>query len=232
MKIPMRTFLTLATLLAATLSHLAAQDSPANPGRRAAGEAKPPMAVTPEREAAVMTFIERNHPALKEVLASLKSSRPKEYERAIRDLYQTSERLANLKERDPKLFDLELEHWTLRSQIQLLAAQMVMASSDEIRAKLRALLSKQLDVRAKILELDRQRAEERLKRVEGEIARIASDRDKQIERQLNQLMNSAQESKSKAKVTGKPGNKRPGAGKNKSTVNQPARSKPDANNQP
>ena len=228
----MRALLTITVLLLVPLGLLVAQDSPANSTRRGRGDAKPPIVVTPEREAAVMTFVERNHPALKDVLASLKSSRSKEYERAIRDLYQTSERLANLKERDSKRFELELEHWTLRSQIQLLAAQMVMAGSDEIRTQLRELLSKQLDVRAKILELDRQRAEEQLKRVEGEIARIGSDRDKQIERQLNQLMNSAQESKSKAKVAGKAGNRRPGAGKNKSTVNEPAKSKPNPTNQP
>ena len=198
----------------------------------AQGDGRPPMAVTPERESAVMTFVERNHPELKGVLDSLKSSRPKEYERAIRDLYQTSERLANLKERDPRLFELELQHWTLRSQIQLLAAQMVMSSRDEIRTRLRELLNEQLDVRAKILELDRERAEERLKRVTGEIAKVQSDRDQLIERQLDQLMKSAQASKTKTKVSGKAGNKRPGGSKNKSTVNQPAKDKPKPSNQP
>ncbi len=225
-----RRLLLLATLLLAPLGQVAAQSSPASDARRQSRDAKPPMAVTPEREAAVMTGVDRNHPALKDVLASLKTNRPKEYERAIRDLYQTSERLANLKERDPHLFDLELEHWTLRSQIQLLAAQMVMASSDEIRTKLRELLSKQLDVRAKILELDRQRAKERLDRVEAEIAKVETDRDKHIERQLDLLMKSAQASKTKSKVTGK-GNKRSSA-KRKSTVSEPAKAKRNSNNLP
>lgn len=185
---------------------------------------RPPMAVTPERESAVMTFVERNHPALKDVLASLKSTRPKEYEKAIRDIYQTSERLANVKERDPNLYELELKNWTLRSQIQLLTAHMVMASSDVIRDQLRKLLNEQLDVRAEILRLDQQRARERLTRIDNELAKIDADREKQVEKQLDLLMHSAQQSRPKAKVTGK-SEKRPGTKKNKPTVNESSNSK-------
>ncbi|HUE73000.1 MAG TPA: hypothetical protein VMP01_19095 [Pirellulaceae bacterium] len=224
--------LVFVVLLLAPLGQLAAQDTPANEARRGARDARPPMAVTPERESAVMTFVERNHPALKDLLAALKSSRPKEYEKAIRDIYQASERLANLKERDPRLFELELKSWTLRSQIQLLAAQMVMASSDEIRSRLRELLNEQLDLRAEMLTLERERAQERLKRVEGEIAKVESDREKHIERQLDLLLKSAQASKTKSKVTGKTGTKRPNAAKNKSTVSEPAKAKPNSSNQP
>lgn len=223
--------LVFVVLLLAPLGQLAAQPTSANDARRGARDAKPPMAVTPERESAVMTFVERNHPALKDLLASLKSSRPKEYEKAIRDIYQASERLANLKERDPRLFDLELRSWTLRSQIQLLAAQMVMVGSDEKRNQLRELLNEQLDLRAEMLALERERAQERLKRVEGEIARVESDREKHIERQLDLLMKSAQDSKRNSKVSGK-GSKRSSANKNKSTVNERAKAKPNSSNQP
>jgi DNA primase large subunit len=220
----------LALLLLGPLSRLAAQETTAPDARRGTNDARP-MAVTPERESAVMTFVERNHPALKDLLASLKSSRPKEYEKAIREIYQASERLANLKERDPRWFELELKNWTLRSQIQLLAAQMVMVSSDEKRSQLRKLLNEQLDLRADMLELERERAEERLKRVEGEIAKVQVDRDRHIERQLDLLMKSAQASKGNGKVSGK-GSKRPGANKNKSTVNEPAKAKSNASNLP
>jgi hypothetical protein len=182
------------------------------------------MAVTPERESAVMTFVERNHPALKDVLASLKSTRPKEYEKAIRDIYQTSERLANVKERDPRLYELELKNWTLRSQIQLLTAQMVMAGSDVIRAEVRKLLNEQMNVRADMLRLERERAVERLGRIDKELARLDSDREKHVEKQLDLLMRSAQQSKPKTKVAGK-SDKRPGAKKNKPTVNELPKSK-------
>lgn len=200
-----------------------AKNSPSASSGPRGQDGKPPMAVTPEREAAVMTFVERNHPALKDVLASLKATRSKEYEKAIRDIYLTSERLANVKERDPHLFELELENWTLRSQIQLLTAQMVMAGSDEIRGRLRELLNKQMDVRVQMLKLEQQRARERLTRIEDDLARMESDREQQVEKQLNMLMKSAEASKTRNKVGGKSGSKRTGAGKNKGTVNEPAR---------
>lgn len=220
----LKQLLLMLPLLLALGGQVAAQDSTAGDARRAPRDAKPPMAVTPEREAAVMTFVERNHSELKELLAALKTSRPKEYERAIRDLYQTSERLANLKERDPNLFDLELKNWTLRSRIQLLAARMVMVGNDEIRSQLRDLLSEQLAVRAEILKLDRQRAQERLAKIEADIAKVDNERDAMIERQLDLLMKSAQASKTN--VGGKA--VRPGA-KRKTTVNQPAKAKPNSN---
>jgi hypothetical protein len=106
-----------------------------------------------------------------------------------------------------------------------------MASSDQIRARLRELLNEQLNVRAEILELDRQRAKERLDRVEAEIAKVKTDRDKHIERQLDLLMKSAQASKTKSKVAGK-GNKRPGAKNKKTTVSEPAKAKPNSSNLP
>ena len=216
------------------LGLLVAQESDAARGKAAVSasrEGRPPMAVTPERESAVMTFVERNHPALKDVLASLKQNRPKEYEKAIRDIYQTSERLANLQERDPSLYALELKNWTLRSQIQLLTAHMVMADNEVIRAELRKLLLEQMDVRAEVLRLDRQRARERLERIESELAKINSDRDKHVEKQLDLLMRSAQQSQPKVKTAGK-GEKRGGTKKNKATVNQSPNSKSNQNNQP
>jgi hypothetical protein len=221
-------------LVFAPLGLLLAQENAAISGKAsnaASREGRPPMAVTPERESAVMTFVERTHPALKEVLASLKQNRPKEYEKAIRDIYQTSERLANIKERDPSLYDLELKNWTLRSQIQLLTARMVMTCSEEIRAELRKLLNEQMDVRAEMLRLDQQRATERLDRIEAELARVNTDREKHVEKQLDLLMRSAQQSKPKAKATAK-SEKRSGAKKNKTTVDQSPTTKSNQPNQP
>ena len=230
----MNRILLLLLLVLFPLGLLVAQEGGTTRGKAAVAtsrEGRPPMAVTPERESAVMTFVERTHPALKEVLASLKQNRPKEYEKAIRDIYLTSERLANIKERDASLYELELKSWTLRSQIQLLTARMVMDNSEQFRAELRKLLLEQMDVRAEILRLDQRRAKERLERIESELARINSDRDKHVEKQLDLLMRSAQQSQSKAKIAGK-AEKRAGSKKNKTTVNQPPASKLNQNNQP
>src|SRR5206468_2527102 len=67
--------------------------SPASIKKELNKKDKPAIAVTPEREAAAITFVQRNHAELADLLASLKASQPQEYERAIRDIYRTTERL-------------------------------------------------------------------------------------------------------------------------------------------
>lgn len=184
-----------------------------------------PMALTPEREAAVMKFVELNHPELKGLLESLKTTRVKEYEKAIRDIYGASDRLANLKARDLELYELELKNWTLRSRIQLTAARMAMSSSDDTRLQLRELLNEQLEVRAELLRHERRRVQQRLEQVEKNLARLEGDRENQVERQIDLLLRSAETSKAKGKLAGKAAEKR--VRKNKKTVSQPAAAKND-----
>src|SRR5947207_8298247 len=91
-------------------------------------KAKPPILVTPEREAAVMTFVQRNHAELADLLTSLKTSQPQEYEGAIKEIFRTIERLAVIQERDPRQYELEVVAWTAQSRVQLLAAKLKMSA--------------------------------------------------------------------------------------------------------
>src|SRR5687767_13810045 len=70
----------------------------AKSGKSKALGAKALPGITPEREAAVMTFVKHHHAELAELLIHLKENAPKEYERAVRDLFRTSERLAQVQE--------------------------------------------------------------------------------------------------------------------------------------
>src|SRR6185369_13159976 len=49
-------------------------------------KSKPTISITPEREAAVLTFVQRNHAELSDLLAVLKTNQPDEYDRAVRDI--------------------------------------------------------------------------------------------------------------------------------------------------
>ena len=198
------------------LGAAAAQEQPAKPGAKS----KPDIAITPEREAAVTVFVEKNHPELKELLTYLRDNRRKDYERAIRELSRDAERISQLKDRDAKQYDLELKAWTIKSRIQLLAAHLAMGDKEEIRNQLRTLLNEQMDVRAALLKRERERANERLAKIDQDLSRLENEREKIVENQLKVLTKSAADSKSKVKVTGKgprPGNKKPA----KPTVNQP-----------
>src|SRR3569623_1293825 len=93
---------------------------------RNSNKPKAAITITPEREAAAIAFVQRNHAELAELLGYLKSSQPEEYTRAIREIYRTTERLAQIVERDPALYDLEVSAWTAQSHVQLLAAKLKM----------------------------------------------------------------------------------------------------------
>lgn len=179
------------------------------------------FAITAEREAAVMKFVEQNHVELKELLTHLRDNRVKDYERAIRDLFRESERIGQLKERDSKQYDLELKAWTIKSRIQLLTAHLAMGESEEIRTQLRGLIGEQIDVRTALLEHDRSRLQDRLAKMEQELARLQNDRQKIVENQLQLLTKSAADSKSKVKVTKKDGARPANRKPVKPTVNQP-----------
>src|SRR5437764_6334298 len=61
-------------------------------------KAKAAILVTPESEAAVLNFVQRNHAELADLLAALKNNDPEQYQRAIRDIYRTTGRLALIEE--------------------------------------------------------------------------------------------------------------------------------------
>jgi len=79
---------------------------------------------TPEREAAALTFVRAHHPELAELLDRLKTRRPQEYQKAIRELFRASERLAQSQEQAPQRYEMELSEWKLQSRVQLLVARM------------------------------------------------------------------------------------------------------------
>jgi hypothetical protein len=174
-----------------------------------------PMNVTPEREAAVHTFVERNHPELAELLAHLKSNKPQEYERAIRELHRITERLAGIQERDRTQYDLELKLWTAQSRVQLVTARLRMDSTDELKTSLRDALNGQAEAKVALLKHERTRVTARLEKIDADIAQFENDRQKVIDRQMDLLTRAASQGKN-AKVgvkgaVGKQGGKRANA---------------------
>jgi hypothetical protein len=156
-------------------------------------KAKARVTITPEREAAVLNFVQRNHAELSELLAYLKSDQPEEYERAIKEIFRTTERLALIQERDPLQYELEVALWTGQSRVQLLTAKLKMSTSEELVKQLRDALGRQNDSRLALLKHERQKAADRLEKVEGDIVRLESDREKIIDRQLQLLTRAADE---------------------------------------
>ncbi|QDU27818.1 hypothetical protein ETAA8_29090 [Anatilimnocola aggregata] len=169
------------------------------------------VTITPEREATVTDFVTRNHPELAQLLSHLKANQPKEYERALRDLFRVTEKLAMVHERDSRQYDLELKAWQAQSRAQLLVARMKMgdaasSENEDLKEQLREILAEQWQARLDVLRLERERVTGRLGKLEEDISKLERDRDAVIEQHLKSLTSSGANS---GKAKGKPLDKRP-----------------------
>lgn len=147
-------------------------------------------AFTLEREAAALTFVSLHHPDLAQLLGQLKNSQPDQYERAIRELFRTSENLAQLQEREPQRYEYELESWRLNSRIQVLAARLMMGPDAEIEDQLREALRAQADLRIRQQQATRDRMAERLTQVDKDLEAARRDRDAKVQRDFQRVMQS------------------------------------------
>jgi hypothetical protein len=184
-------------------------------GQEASGQTKPAatpqkknqarqlLTITPEREAAVQAFVERNHPELGELLGHLKANQPKQYEQAVKDIYRVTERLAQIQERDPLHYELEVKLWAAQSRVQVLAARLKMGATEEHRTQLREALAYQMDARLAVLKHQRDLVQERVAKMDREITQLETDRQSLIDRQVETLSRPANDRKPAAKQPNK-----------------------------
>ncbi|HZZ71481.1 MAG TPA: hypothetical protein VFE24_04460 [Pirellulales bacterium] len=140
-----------------------------------------------EHETSALGFVALNHPELVEVLNRLKTSHHAEYERAVRQIYQASERLSRLSKDDPEKHELELKLWKIQSRIQLMAAKAGVGGVPSITDDLRTAFREELDVKADLLTLDRTRHLAQAKKAELELLRLQEGRDKEVDQRINEL---------------------------------------------
>ena len=143
-------------------------------------------AVTPEREAAAMTFAKRHHPELHALLVQLKQMDTDGYETAIRELFQTSERLAKVKSTRPDRYETDLAIWKIDSRVRLMAVQS-RGSEKEARAEIKKLLLEKYKLRVQQMKQDRDRLEERIKKMNETIDHAKKNSDKLADREIDRL---------------------------------------------
>lgn len=162
---------------------------------------------TPEREAAALTFVNQHHTELSALLSRLQPMNRAEYERAIGDLFDVSESLAQLKQRDPKKHELALDAWKAKSRVELLAAQLASNPSGEIEGHLRTALENQIDVELRQHKYERELAEARAAKAREAIKRLEDGRGKLVEQRYQHLLKkgrSARRAEANAKPKPKP----------------------------
>jgi hypothetical protein len=145
------------------------------------------VALTPGREAAALTFARLHHPELADLLDHLKDANRKEYQRALRELFQASERLARLGERSPERYELSLAAWKIDSRIRLLAARMTMTDDPALEDELKAALEERLEIRLAQHRDERARTAERLETLNRSIEALEGDREAVLARELEKV---------------------------------------------
>jgi hypothetical protein len=149
-------------------------------------------AFTAEREAAAITFVKMHHGELADLLARLKQHSRPEYEQAIRELFRTSERLAQWQEKNPHKYANELKTWQLGSRIQVLTAKLAMNADPILKQELRDALQEQQQLRRAQLQAERERAAARLADLDRELQK---DMNVSVDQRLDQIVQGTQERK-------------------------------------
>ncbi|HTN76583.1 MAG TPA: hypothetical protein VL096_15090, partial [Pirellulaceae bacterium] len=165
-------------------------------------------AVDPETEAAALAFVREHYAELADLLDSLKDSRPREYQKAIKDLARVRERLQQMQKNNVRRYELEVTIWKTESRIQLLAARLQMNNSSELRDQLRAALNEQADQKLAALKLERELFQERADKLNAQIKKFDQGRSQAIERQFEALTKSPAVT-SKPEPTDKPKTAKP-----------------------
>jgi hypothetical protein len=149
---------------------------------------------TAEREAAALTFARQNRPELVDVLENLKAAQPTEYQRAMCDLFWTSEMLAALKQQDKQRYEYALRTWQLEALANLLAARLAgdPADADQVKAELTQTVAQLVDAQLEESAYDIRRQESQLKRAQDRQKRLEGQREALVRERVDAMLKAIQ----------------------------------------
>ncbi len=143
-----------------------------------------------EDEKSALDFAQQHHPELAELIERLQEGNRAEYRKALVQLHETKTRLERFRERSPDRFVLLLAQWKLDSRLRLLVAQMEMSDDPQLSSQIDKLLAEKVRNREQIMELDRNRARERLNRILEQITELKVDEEAAKQKELNAIRRS------------------------------------------
>ena len=168
--------LCLAGVALGSANAVAQMESPParQPQSKPASESPPPPVFTEEREAAALTFVRKNRPELLAMLEGIKLRRPADYQRAVGDLFRTSEMLASVRQEDPGRYELALKGWQAEMHAGMLFARLVGQSGEtkKVEVELRQAVEK-------VVELQIEQTGYQVRRMERELERLRKQHQEQ-----------------------------------------------------
>ncbi len=174
--------------------------SDAKGAERKADQPKPSDAKVAEkerRESIAWAFVMLHHPELAEVLSRLKLMNPGEFDRALVQVFATTERLNKLQKDEAQRAELELQAWKVDSRIRLLAARMAVSLSDSHDREMLAALTEQNKIRIQLLQADRERMLVRAKSLEVLIKKGKDEEKKDVDNRFQDVLREVNKQRAK-----------------------------------
>jgi hypothetical protein len=162
------------------------------------GEQSPLPRFTEEREAAALFFVKKHLPELLPLLEELKKNNAPQYEREVRQIFQVTEMLADLREDDPKRYELELKVWKAENKANSLVAQLSTPTEEvrkKVEAQLQDLAKELVELDMQVLELRAEQLDKELGEVKDELAKMRDNVDKQVKDRYEGLLDKARRPK-------------------------------------
>jgi hypothetical protein len=166
-------------------------------------KAKTPVAAADsdsQEEAAALKFAKAHHPELARLLGPMKASRPKEYQKAVRELFRVSDRLGRMETRFPERYALELDLWKAESHLRLVAAKSAMVDDDERREQIEKLVTQRNSLKIQLFEYERGEAEAKIAQLNKQIAALKTQQDEGPQKEVDRLVNTAKSSAKRVKT--------------------------------
>lgn len=154
---------------------------------------------TEEREAAALFFVKKHLPELLPLLEELKKNTSARYELEIREIFQVTEYLADLKD-DPRRHDLELKTWKAENRAHVLIGKLSTPSDEErkkVEAQLMELAKELIETDLSILELKAEQLDKELGELKDEISKMRDGLEKHARERYEQLLDKVKKPRGK-----------------------------------
>ncbi len=132
-------------------------------------------ALTSDEIKNALLFANKHHVELATLLKQLRDTSPREFERGIRAVNRSAQKIKRLQKKQPSRHNDEVEKWKLDSRIRLMTAQWAMSKDVALEEQIKQLLINRQQVRAVRLSATRDKMAQRLKQINEQIARITRE---------------------------------------------------------
>ncbi len=152
---------------------------------------------TEEREAAALYFVKKHVPELLAILEQIKKNNVAQYEHEIREIFQITEWLADLRD-EPRRYELELKIWKSENKANTLIAKLSTPNEEDrkkVQSQLQELAKELVELDIQVLELKADQLDKELGEVKDELAKLRDNADKKTKERYEGLIERASKPK-------------------------------------